>query len=132
MSHTITELATLTTTNCCTCGVLFAAPERLLADRREKGGNFYCPNGHSLRYTKPENVRLKEQLDASRVRARHLEDQREATERSNRALRGQITRHKKRAANGVCPCCNRTFANVARHIAGQHPQFRADSSEATR
>lgn len=24
---------------------------------------------------------------------------------------------------GVCPCCNRTFKNLARHMAGQHPGF---------
>lgn len=27
------------------------------------------------------------------------------------------------SAPRVCPCCNRTFQNVARHIAGQHPDY---------
>jgi hypothetical protein len=26
-------------------------------------------------------------------------------------------------ANGVCPCCNRTFQNLARHMAGKHPDY---------
>jgi hypothetical protein len=23
----------------------------------------------------------------------------------------------------VCPCCNRTFSNLQRHMAHKHPQF---------
>lgn len=40
-----------------------------------------------------------------------------------RAQKGQNTRLKNRIAAGVCPCCNRSFQNVARHMAGQHPDF---------
>jgi hypothetical protein len=25
--------------------------------------------------------------------------------------------------HGVCPCCKRTFENLARHMKGQHPTF---------
>ena len=46
-----------------------------------------------------------------------------AAERSNRALRGHLTRQRKRAAAGMCPCCRRTFENVARHMESQHPGY---------
>ncbi len=34
-----------------------------------------------------------------------------------------MTKVKKRAANGVCPCCNRTFSDLARHMKAKHPDF---------
>jgi hypothetical protein len=39
------------------------------------------------------------------------------------AGKAQVTKLKKRASAGVCPCCNRTFSNMARHMAHQHPEF---------
>ena len=33
----------------------------------------------------------------------------------------QLTRLQKRIHAGVCPCCNRTFTNVARHMKTKHP-----------
>lgn len=118
-----TEGRTLTVTECCSCGVEFAVPAHFLKVRQDKGGTFYCPNGHSLSYTKTRVQELEDQLSKSRARAQHLADQKEATERSNRALRGQITKERKRVANGVCPCCHRSFVNLRRHMSGQHPDF---------
>lgn len=40
-----------------------------------------------------------------------------------RAQKAAKTRMKNRIANGVCPCCNRHFANVQRHIRTKHPEF---------
>lgn len=31
---------------------------------------------------------------------------------------------------GVCPCCSRSFENLQRHIASQHPTFGAETPEA--
>lgn len=36
----LAESTTLETTECASCGIVFAAPERLLRERREQGGNF--------------------------------------------------------------------------------------------
>ena len=38
-------------------------------------------------------------------------------------MKGQVTRIKKRVANGVCPCCNRTFKDLAAHMSTQHPDY---------
>ena len=38
------------------------------------------------------------------------------------------TRLKNRVGKGVCPCCNRSFANLKRHMASQHPEFAGDES----
>jgi len=45
---TITLQNTLETITCAQCGVLFAVPSNFETKRREDGGDFYCPNGHSL------------------------------------------------------------------------------------
>ena len=39
------------------------------------------------------------------------------------AAKGQISKLKKRASAGVCPCCNRSFQNLRRHMGNKHPEF---------
>jgi hypothetical protein len=46
--------------------------------------------------------------------------------RSHAATKGHVTRKKRqleRVASGVCPCCNRSFVNLRRHMKTQHPEF---------
>lgn len=31
---------------------------------------------------------------------------------------------KKRASAGICPCCNRTVSQMARHMKSKHPEFK--------
>lgn len=50
-------------------------------------------------------------------------DQLEAERRAHAATKGQLTKTRKRVAGGVCPCCNRSFVNLGRHMAGQHPDY---------
>lgn len=42
---------------------------------------------------------------------------------------GQVTKLKNRVGHGVCPCCNRSFGNLARHIESEHPTFIAEAAE---
>jgi type 1 glutamine amidotransferase len=121
MTSTIRTTTDLEVTEC-TCGVIFAIPARLLQQRREDGQTFYCPHGHRLSYKMSEVTRLRTQLDAARSIAAAERERRTSAERSASAARDQVTRIKKRIANGVCPCCQRTFVNVARHMASQHPE----------
>lgn len=55
------------------------------------------------------------------------QDEAEAVKRSAAAYKGAATRLKNRAKAGVCPCCNRTFQNLARHMASQHPDHETDN-----
>ena len=117
---------------CANCGTPFGIGTRFMAARRADQRDFYCPNGHTNFYPKPQRTeadRLREQLDAARSLAQREQQRREAAERSARAHKGVATRVKNRAAHGVCPVpgCKRSFANVERHVAGQHPDFAAES-----
>ncbi|MES1926529.1 helix-turn-helix transcriptional regulator [Salinisphaera sp. T31B1] len=109
------------TEQCCNCGMPFAMTadfkRRRLSDRKE----FYCPAGHPQHYTgKSEAQKLRDELEhARRYAARQLtrasvaENQRDEARRAHRRMR-------KRIQNGVCPCCNRTFQNLMRHMQDQH------------
>ncbi|MFA9478537.1 hypothetical protein ACERK3_09535 [Phycisphaerales bacterium AB-hyl4] len=115
---------------CCpSCGIQYAGPVRFFESRREQGGSWYCPNGHSLSFTETEADRLKRQLNTKTRRIEHLEGEVEHTTNRLRATRGHLTRVKKRVASGVCPCCNRSFENLHRHMKDQHPEFANDSQE---
>lgn len=122
---------TFETVTCCECGFQFAVPADVHQQWRRTGESFHCPKGqHSLRYGVSENDRLRSELEAERRRkeaalSRENEERarREATERKLSAARGQNTKLRKRAAGGACPCCNRTFVQLARHMATKHPDF---------
>lgn len=128
---TVTDSVVLVTEECCNCGVLFAVTESFqqqCLDNPEKW--FYCPNGHQQHYTgKTDAQKAKERAaELERRLASREEDlraermQREAERRRHAATKGQLTKARKRADAGVCQHCNRTFANVSRHVAHMHPE----------
>lgn len=128
-------MATLTysgqlTVVACWCGMRHAIPAELddFQDRQHDNGerqtSIYCPLGHThIRAGKGEAERLRERLARTEQANRASRDLLAAEERSHAATRGHLTRVKKRAAHGVCPCCNRTFQNVARHMESRHPDY---------
>lgn len=128
MSTTIQYSDQLVVITCGDCAIPFALPKDFQARKYADGSSFWCPNGHEISYSEPETARLKRQLKSAQARVTHAEDQREAAERSARAYKGVATRVKRQAAHGVCPApgCHRTFANLARHMTGQHPDFVAE------
>lgn len=121
--------------DCVECFVKFGVPVGFTARRREDKRTFFCPNGHPMSYTQSEADKLRQERDRLKQNTGYLEDQvrrqremREAAERRASAARGQVTRLKNRAAAGVCPCCNRTFVQLARHMATKHKGFALEST----
>jgi hypothetical protein len=130
MPNTITYTGILAIEECYKCHITFAMPQDLQKRARERGETFYCPLGHSQVYSTTEVQKLQAKLEreerwrkVAETSARAARDQADAAERSARAYRGHVTRIKKRIGNGVCPCCQRHFTNVERHMASQHPEF---------
>lgn len=113
------------------CGIVFAVEDGFDSRRREDHRTFYCPNGHTLSYRgKTEEQKQRERADRLqkqveqreadlRFEQRRLDNER----RAHAATKGQLTKTRKRVANGVCPCCNRSFADLGRHMAHQHPEY---------
>lgn len=122
---------------CGGCGVVFGMTPEFQKLRRKDHKTFWCPSGCGRVYNGPsEEEKLRKQLETQRQQnamfaddARAARERADAAERRAAAARGQVTKLKRRAAAGLCPCCNRTFENLARHMAGQHPTFRADEVE---
>jgi hypothetical protein len=129
----------LTVVECSTCHVTYAIPTsfynsalRWRGDRADgRGWKICCPFGHTWWYIgESEEERLERQLQCQRDRAGLLAAERDQAQASARAQRGAATRARnerdrirRRMANGVCPCCGRTFKQVARHMRSQHPDF---------
>jgi hypothetical protein len=124
-SHAFNYSDRLITTSCCNCGITFGIPEdhnRVLVDTKRV---FYCPNGHGQSYTgATEAEKLKKELEREKQRREMAE--REAAMEAKRAKKSEaeLGRVKTRVHNGVCPCCNRTFQNLARHMATKHPEHK--------
>lgn len=124
---TITYTGRLVTVTCW-CGIEHAIPEQLDRHAAETGAAVHCPLGHPWVVGKSLKKLLAEERERTaraQRRARANRELLEAEERSHAATRGHLTRAKKRIGNGVCPCCNRHFTNVERHMASKHPGFTA-------
>lgn len=120
---TININQTLVVEECWVCGVHFGMTSTFQRKRSEDGKVFFCPAGCRISYGESKVQQLERALEAERTRRQWERDQREATERSLAAQKGQVTKLKKRIGAGVCPCCNRHFTNVERHMASQHPDY---------
>jgi hypothetical protein len=105
---------------CCNCGVAFAMTEQLRKQRLADKESFYCPNGHGQSYTGKTDAQKAKEAEAARrealLRLDAERDQRLAAER-------ELKRHQDRTKGGVCPCCNRSFVQLARHMKTKHPDF---------
>jgi hypothetical protein len=108
----------------CTCGFLFMVPKPFDDRKRQTGADFWCPScGSKLHYGETENAALKRQVKFWEDSYHAERVERAAADQERRRLKGQMTKLKKRVSNGVCPCCNRSFANLRRHMATKHPGY---------
>lgn len=107
----------------CWCGIEHAIPEAL--DRAITQGSVrgYCPLGHAYACTPSEADRQRSRADEAERRLAAERDLRLDTERRLVAQKGATTRATTRAAAGVCPCCNRSFSQLRRHMASKHPDY---------
>lgn len=120
MSNT-TIFVTLNAVTCVTCGVVFGLSTEHQRGLRDSRRTFYCPAGHFLAFNgKTEAEKLRDQLVATEKRLQYARDDRDAADRRASAARGQMTKLKKRAHAGVCLHCNRTFSQLAKHMATKH------------
>lgn len=119
---TYTYTNTLEVLECGVCHIEHAIPMSLYKDA-QNGGNWWCPAGHQLHFIDPELNRLRRALRDEQNRALVKSRQLEFERRSHAATKGHQTRLKNRIANGICPCCNRSFVSLERHMKLQHPTF---------
>lgn len=131
MSATFTHIETYEIEHCCSCGIPFAVTRDFQRERIKDRTSYYCPSGHAQAYVgkteaqkeRERAERLQRQVEAREADLRFEQKRLENERRAHAATKGQLTKTKKRVANGVCPCCNRSFVNLGKHMAGQHPDY---------
>jgi len=108
----------------------FGVTDDFFNRKQDNGSEFFCPNGHGQVYktsnlmkVERELKREREKLKREQIEREHAQGLFEAERNSHRTTRGHVTRIKNRVSAGLCPCCNRNFVNLHRHMKGQHPDF---------
>jgi hypothetical protein len=128
----------------CWCGISFALPKSLLDyyertnEAKPRSFSIYCPLGHSMIPAgKSESDKLRDQLAAEKhareqaqahgrflsQRLTEVYDEKTHVEHRLRGTKAVITRMKRRAVAGRCPCCSHQFKDLERHMKTQHPKF---------
>lgn len=125
MTDTInTQAGQMRMMQCGSCGVWHAFPETIYDHCRREGGHWTCPNGHSRGWAKGADqekmVVLERERDRLVQNAAQLQDEIRLQERRALAAEQKYKQAHRRAVAGVCPCCNRTFQNVQRHMLSKH------------
>lgn len=111
---------------CCNCHMVFWMPHSFYRQCSEQRPHkeFWCPAGHRQHYIGESD------LDKMRRRAQQAEqhnamlhaEARAAVQERN-AAQADLKRHQRRTKAGLCPCCNRSFINMQRHIKTKHPDY---------
>jgi hypothetical protein len=110
---------------CYNCGIVFGVPDSYMVNRKEDHQNFWCPNGHVQRFVSESDAeKYKRLYDAEAQKMLPLRERLAAEERAHQRTVKRLRRVEKRAAAGVCPCCNRTFQQLARHMESKHKDYR--------
>lgn len=119
----------------CWCGINHAVPNNLrdFQLRQHRDGepvtSIFCPLGHEHAPAgEGKAAQLQRDLDRANSRSRANLAALETERRSHSATKGQMTKLKKRVGKGVCPCCNRHFTNVERHMATRHPEYHEEAT----
>ncbi len=132
---------------CWKCKIQYGMPEDFyrIAKQMARNTTFYCPNGHSAAFTEGETDedKMRRERDQALQKIAEKDDElrrawatanqqsefRKTAERAAATARGQVTRIKKRASAGICPCCNRHFTQLERHMHTKHPDFTKEPVE---
>lgn len=129
---TMTVVETLTKISCGECGGVYAIGERYRQQCHTEGTCWTCPyckiswgyaNNSENARLKDENERLQRHLGYANEAVEYHRKESDHFRASRNAVKGVLTKVKRRVANGVCPCCKRTFANLHEHMKQQHPTF---------
>jgi hypothetical protein len=141
---TITIQTELTVMTCPNCAGSYALSQAFLDEARSKGGFKqcwccpYCKGSRGYGQSKHdlEKAELQKQLDQSQKEKQWLTERRDYAQkesdhfrRSRDGLKSQLTKVKKRIGHGTCPCCNRSFEDLRRHMESKHPEFKEPLQE---
>lgn len=117
---------------CYLCKEPFALHPETEEKLRRSAQQFHCPWGHPQHFLRGDSQEtiLRRERDLLKQRLAQRDDAiKAANDRTERerhranGYKGYATKLAKRAKAGVCPCCNRSFVELRRHMATHHPDF---------
>ncbi len=121
---------------CGECGIEFHVPEHWRKAREDQGTTFYCPNGHPRVYCESTVTRLereKRTLELSlQSQVNAAQHAKLVAERERDKAIKEKRKVERRIAHGVCPCCNKTFADVSEHMMTEHKDLRLPAGKSTK
>lgn len=132
MNTTITVSTDLNVRVCPSCSGVYAITNAYFNEAKRIGGfkkPWTCPYCKEERgFGEGENDKLKKQIEELASNAEYFRKGRDAAlqeadhfRKSRDGMKGALCKERKRIVNGACPCCNRTFANLASHMKSKHP-----------
>lgn len=122
---------TMKVEHCISCGIPFTVPQNVYEKHLEEGGFHYCPNGHGQGWDKSRSKRAAEEREREELRRERDRLAQQVAQKEDEVIAEIHLRHEaekklakveKRIKAGVCPCCNRHFANLERHMASKHKE----------
>ena len=134
MSQTFTETVKFVVEHCYKCGVAFGLPLDLYNSLKIKGQaqTFYCPNGHGQVYAQSVEQKLRAELATAKSNINFWQESSHRNhqdaqhfKRSRDAYKGVLTKTKERVSEGQCPCCQRRFKWLKKHMRDAHPDYLA-------
>lgn len=128
-TFTETIIETFHVVSCYSCGLRFGIDSRLY--RRvvtNAEGSIFCPAcGKETCWRESEDQKrikeLQRKLEWEAAECARQKVMRDQAEASLNATKGVVTRMKRRVSVGTCPCCKRTFKQLAAHMAHKHPDY---------
>lgn len=121
----VTETINFVMEECCDCGLPFFMPKYHKEMLLKSHASFYCPNGHGQHYTgKSEAQKRIEELEKQIAAEKQAYDNVANAMLDEKNKAKKLQRQLNRVHKGVCPCCNRTFENLQKHMATKHPEIK--------
>jgi RNase P subunit RPR2 len=115
---------TLESMQCASCGCQFAIPAAMARRYREDGAFVRCPNPKcewpSFHIVENVVAKLERQLRDQKAALEREQQSHQMTKNMAKAEAKKAARIAKRIHAGVCPKCNRTFQQLARHMKSKH------------
>lgn len=132
MGQVLQIAVTLHEESCGECGGVYAINNVFRDQCYKKGASWTCPyckcgwgfSGNSENSKLKRSLEEKErELEAERARKQAALNRANEAETNLAAATRREQLHKKRVAAGTCPCCQRTFKQLAAHMARKHPDY---------
>lgn len=76
--------------DCCSCGISFKFSKKIEEMWRKSEKTFYCPNGHTLVWTKPKESAEEKELKTLRVEVKELKEKLVAAEKQTEIQKKRV------------------------------------------